>query len=127
MIALRRRFADQFIAALVLLLLWHYFSPWAIVVQRRANSSDTASNVTITDGVSTPTDPVESPQETSRGSDNIEQKLGDSEEAFLSLVGTASAPPSISRDDAIRMIYDIEKREDWLELIERQDDHVSIF
>ncbi|KAF3078607.1 mitochondrial inner membrane protein required for protein import, variant 3 [Orbilia oligospora] len=121
MIAIRRRFADQFVVVFVLLLLWRYFSPWTIVVQRRGNSLETTSS---NDGnVSVPIDPVKSLQGSSRGRDDIEQKLGDSEEAFLKLVGTTSKPPNLSRDGAIRMIYDIEEGEDWLDLIEGQDDH----
>ncbi|KAF3196392.1 hypothetical protein TWF191_009294 [Orbilia oligospora] len=121
MIAIRRRFADQFVVVFVLLLLWRYFSPWTIVVQRRGNPLETTSS---NDGnVSVPIDPVKSLQESSRGRDDIEQKLGDSEEAFLKLVGTTSKPPNLSRDGAIRMIYDIEEGEDWLDLIEGQDDH----
>jgi len=54
----------------------------------------------------------------------IEVNLGNLEEAFIKSIGEQSNPPRRSRDDSIKLIYDINSTNDWLDLIEGHDEHV---
>jgi hypothetical protein len=56
--------------------------------------------------------------------DYIKKNFGNLEEAFINSIGGPSSPPKRSRDESIKLIYDIASPGDWLDLIEGYDDHV---
>ncbi|KAK6353417.1 hypothetical protein TWF696_005382 [Orbilia brochopaga] len=55
--------------------------------------------------------------------DTIEQNFGHLEEVFLKEASRLADQPRRSRDDSIKSIYGITRTDDWLDLIESQDDH----
>ncbi|KAG0647377.1 hypothetical protein D0Z07_7147 [Hyphodiscus hymeniophilus] len=58
-----------------------------------------------------------------RKKDYIERNFGALEKSFIESARQASNPPKRSRDDSIRLIYEISGAGDWLDLIEGHDDH----
>jgi hypothetical protein len=100
------------------LTIFHLFSPWKLVIQRRSES-DPAGLIPVED------DSHAKLQEHGRKIDYIEIKFGSLETAFLKSIGTPSEPPRRSRDDSIKLIYDTTSPNDWLDLVEGHDDHVG--
>jgi hypothetical protein len=65
-------------------------------------------------------------QEQNRKKDYIERNFGTLEESFMKSIGETPRPPKRSRDDSIKLIYDIKDPSDWLDMVDAHDDHVSL-
>ena len=110
--------------------IYHLFSPWKLVIEIRSASdpsntrwsSETRAAAVLPALGSSPAEL----QEQNRKKNYIEKNFGDLEETFLKSIGRPSDPPKRSRDDSIKLIYDIQSPSDWLDLVEGHDDHVCL-
>lgn len=64
-------------------------------------------------------------QEEARKNDVIEKNFGELEHAYLKAANSPSSPPKRSRDESIKLLYSVKSSNDWLDLIEGHDSHVS--
>jgi hypothetical protein len=115
---------------LVCFTIFHLFSPWKLVIERRSasNSSNTGPSPDGREAVLIPaqdSNPVEL-DEQSRKKDYIESNFGDLENKFINSMGKPSVTPKRSRDDSIKLMYDTKSPGDWLDFIEGHDDHVCL-
>ena len=115
---------------LILLAFGSYYllSPWKVVIEIRSaydlskpGSDEPANALNPTLGGSSTLLDEARPKK-----DYIEPNFGDIEEAYLKSIGQPSNFAIRSRDDSIKMIYDIQDDTDWLTLIEGHDDHVCL-
>jgi hypothetical protein len=106
----------------VLFALWHFFSPWKIVIQIRP-----AREAVKVDEVVTPQAEDATPvkEEEPRKNDVIEKNFGELEQAYLKAAKSPSSPPKRSRDESIKLLYSVKSPNDWLDLIDGHDSHVS--
>lgn len=104
--------------------LWHFFSPWQIVLQSR-------SGVPVpTDVATTVVEPAHEAEDVKepvvlKKKDDIEQQFGALEQAYLKNARTPYHKALRSRHDSIKLIYSIKKEADWQDLIDSHDSDVS--
>lgn len=108
--------------------IYHLFSPWKIVIETRsASDPPITSPERVTDTIiPTPDGSGAALKEQSRKRDYIERGFGDLEQAFIKSIREPSDSPKRSRDDSIKLMYDITSASDWLNLLEGHDDHVGL-
>lgn len=103
--------------------IYRLFSPWKIVIEIRSASApqdtipDPTSDIVVQDDI---------PIEKFVINDDIEQNFGPLEESFQKLIREPAKPPKRSRDESIKLIYNSKGPNDWLDLVEGQDDHVCL-
>jgi len=105
--------------------IWHFFSPWQIVLQSKAEIRDAALKASAHVKLEAEPEAVNTPGQVELRRDVINQNFGGLERTFLETAKTASDKNLRSRDDSIRLIYGIKKQEDWLNLVESHDSHVN--
>ena len=122
-----RQMAKLCVLGFFVLTVFHLFSPWKLVIQKRSaldssgSSSHTAAPIPVLDDSRTKL------YEQSRKKDYIERDFGSLEDVFIKSIGEPSGPARRSRDDSIKLIYDTNKPSDWLDLVGGHDDHVCPF
>ena len=119
---------------LFVLTILRLFSPWKLVSIKIRSISDPSNSNTSSSSdacgpsaISAQDGSYAKLQEQSRQKDHIENNFGNLEEAFIKSIREPSNPPKRSRDDSIKLIYDIQSPSDWLDLIGGHDDHVCLF
>lgn len=107
-------------SGLVIFMILHIFSPWTLTIKIRRSALDPPAAVISTqDGSNRTTLSIPGLK-----NDRINRSFGNLEEEFLRSIKRPSTPPKRSRDDSIKLIYDIKSPSDWLDLIEGHDEHV---
>ena len=115
-----RQLASLFLFGLLLYTIFHFFSPWRLVIEIRPTRT---TDLVVSTQSSSPTE-LEEPD---HKKNYIERNFGSLEEAFLKSVSEPLGSLTRSRDDSIRLIYDMKSPSDWLDLVEGHDDHVCKF
>lgn len=121
-----RRLVKLCAFGLLFVTIYRLFSPWTIVIEIRSASAppgtipDPTPDIVVQDDI-----PIEIPEEFVVN-DDIEQNFGPLEESFQKLIREPPKPPKRSRDESIKLIYDIKSPNDWLDLVEGHDDHVCL-
>ena len=112
--------------ALLAFATYYLFSPWKVVIEIRSASelSEPGSG-----GLASAARPAQAQSATNldrqgRRKDFIKENFGYLEEAFINSIGGPSSSPKRSRDESIKLLYDVASPSDWLDLIEGHDDHV---
>ncbi|KAJ6264117.1 hypothetical protein Dda_0259 [Drechslerella dactyloides] len=121
----RSRVVYQCGYVLLALALWHFCSPYQIVLQSRSQP-DPTSDTSIDIATDSPVQSADSIGE--KVKDTIDKNYGPLEQSYLaqiSTVNSGSVGANIyrSRDESIKLVYGITKSADWLDLVESQDDH----
>ncbi len=112
--------------------LFRLFSPYRLVIEIRSEL-DPPSKCLSFNACATPVaDPPDGcisalPKQNGR-EDHIEKSFGDLENAFTNSIREPSQSKSSirSRDDSIRLLYDVQNSSDWLNLVEGHDSHVCL-
>lgn len=104
---------------------YYLFSPWRVVIEIRS-ASDASSTAVEADTPAHGDDFSESPVEEIHKTDHIDPNFGELEKAFFKSIKEPAEPPRRSRDDSIKLIYEVKSPDDWLDLIAGHDDHVGV-
>ena len=107
--------------------IYRLFSPWKIIIEIRSVSDSSNANPSPDAGVVTSQDAIQAEvqEQTQLKKDDIEKNFGPLEESFIKSIRDPSSP-NRSRDESIKLIYDVQSPKDWLDLVDGHDDHVSI-
>jgi hypothetical protein len=114
----------KLLIGLFALTIFHLFSPWKVVIQRRSASDSSSLSTDEAALLPVKYDSRAKLQGQGRKKDDIERDFGEREHAFMKPIGEPWDPPRRSRDDSIKVIYDAVSPSDWLDLVESHDDHV---
>jgi hypothetical protein len=120
-----RQWTKLSLVAILIAALWHFFSPWQIVLQSRSEVRNAASRTNQGDTAVQQEEHVSTSEHIEVKRDEIERDFGDLERSLMKDAKSVSNRGLRSRDDSIRLIYGIKKQEDWLDLIGSHDSHVS--
>jgi hypothetical protein len=94
-----------------------------VVIELRADSKLSTDKAAV-GGLLIPSDDSTNTQKPSTQRDDIEEQFGKLETEFLQSIHQKPDSLHQSRNDSIKLIYDVKSPSDWAKLIEGHDDHV---